>query len=336
MKYIFEIFSLLFIVLSAFLFQSCEKKEVPVVTTIEVTDITGSGAACGGTVIKEGTSSVYTRGICWSTDRNPSTDNDITNNGAGLGTYTSNITGLKGSFSYHVRAYATNSTGTGYGEEISFRTPPRDIIFNQSITYGSISDYDGNVYRTVQIGQQTWMAENLKATHYQDGSVIPNVNDLGTWISLTSGAYCFYENDTINKDVFGVLYNWYAVADQRKICPAGWHVSSDDEWTVLDDYLGGYHSAGMKMKEVSMSHWTSPNLGASNESGFTALPAGARRWYFQSDFSDLGTYGVFWTSTEYSSDNIKAWYRYLFANSINISGSFYLKVTGFSVRCVKD
>ena len=323
-------------IFSAFLLQSCEKKVVPAVITGEISDITGSTASCGGTVTEEGSSPIYTRGICWSVKESPTVNDDFTNNGTGLGTFTSTMTKLDGSTVYYVRAYATNDDGTGYGNEISFRTAPRSIVFNSAVTYGSMTDQDGNSYKTVNIGQQTWMAENLRATHYLDGSDIPHVDYEIEWTGLTSGAYCFYDNDSLNKSTYGALYNWFVIEDDSKICPAGWHVPSDDEWTILENSLGGILYAGMKMKEIGQVHWASPNIGATNESGFTALPGGARYWSFQHDFFNLEYFGLWWSSTGLHTDSQSAWYRYLSTNSVGITRDSWWKISGFSIRCIKD
>jgi uncharacterized protein (TIGR02145 family) len=324
------------LIFSALLFHACEKKVVPVVITGEVTDITGSSATCAGEVIDEGSSPIYTRGICWSVNENPTVDDDFTNSGTGLGSYTSNLVRLDGSTVYYVRAYATNDDGTGYGDEVSFQTAPREIIFNQAITYGSLTDQDGNTYRSVDIGEQTWMAENLRAVHYRDGSEIPKVTDLYTWTDLTTGGFCYYDNDSLNKYIYGALYNWYVIEDERKICPEGWHVPSDEEWTELENYMGGSLYAGMKLKEIGQSHWASPNVGATNESGFTGLPGGARYWSFQHDFWSLEYFGIWWSSTESYTDSQSAWYRYISTNSVDVASDIWWKITGFSIRCVKD
>ena len=150
---------------------------------------------------------------------------------------------------------------------------------------GTVTDIDGNTYQTVKIGDQWWMAENLKVTCYRNGDAIPNITDGTTWASLSTGAYCEYNNDINNVATYGRLYNWYAVTDSRNIAPAGWHVPSDAEWKQLEMYLGMSQSEadatgwrgtdeGGKLKEVGTMHWNSPNTGATNESGFTALPGG--------------------------------------------------------------
>jgi uncharacterized protein (TIGR02145 family) len=197
---------------------------------------------------------------------------------------------------------------------------------------GTVTDIDGNIYQTIKIGNQWWMAENLKVTRYRNGEPIPNVTDFSTWSGLSTGAYCNYNNDEANVAVHGRLYNWYAVNDSRNIAPAGWHVPSDAEWQTLVDYLGGDAVAGGKMKEAGTAHWQSPNTGATNESGFTALPSGYRSYYGY--FYYLGYYAHFWSSTEYVSTS--AWDRHLHYDTSDIYRYYYFKQLGVSVRCVRD
>jgi len=171
-----------------------------------------------------------------------------------------------------------------------------------------VEDTDGNCYETIQIGDQLWMAENLKVTHYSDGSEITYIINDEDWGSYDEGQYGVYDNDPANADVYGNLYNWAVTVDDRGVCPEGWHVPSDAECTVLTDYLGGESVAGGKMKEAGLDHWFSPNTGATNESGFTALPAGYRASNSGS-YNNMGYYGYFWSSSEYSSND--AWLRSL-------------------------
>jgi uncharacterized protein (TIGR02145 family) len=149
------------------------------------------------------------------------------------------------------------------------------INFNPSITYGSLIDQDGNNYKTVTIGTQVWMAENLKTTKYRNGDPIANVADNTEWENLTTGAYCTYDNDLKKLNAYGHLYNWHAVSDARNIAPEGWHVATDAEWTILNNYLGGGIASGDKLKETGAIHWNYSNS-ETNESGFTALPGGFR------------------------------------------------------------
>jgi len=207
----------------------------------------------------------------------------------------------------------------------------------------TVTDIDGNVYHTVLIGDQCWMAENLKVTHYRNGDPIPNVTDAGEWGGLSTGAYCDYDNDEGNVDTYGRLYNWYVVDDSHNIAQEGWHVPSDSEWKQLEMYLGmsqeeadttGWRGTdeGGKLKEAGTTHWQSPNTGATNESGFTALPGGYRNT--GSSFYGMGLMAYFWSSTE--GGRYGTWVRYLDFSSSQINRSYFTKRFGFSVRCVKD
>jgi uncharacterized protein (TIGR02145 family) len=196
----------------------------------------------------------------------------------------------------------------------------------------TVTDIDGNVYRTVKIGEQWWLAENLKVTHYRNGDAIPNVTDGTEWSGLTTGVYCNYDNNESFVSTYGRLYNWHAVNDSRNIAPAGWHVSRDEEWQSLVDYLGGDAVAGGKMKEAGYSHWQSPNTGATNESGFSALPGGYRD--LDGYFNEMGYSAVFWSSTE-DRPSI-AWFRSLYYLHSGVYRSGNYKRSGFSVRLVRD
>lgn len=214
-------------------------------------------------------------------------------------------------------------------------TSGSSALFNPAITYGTVSDLDNNVYRTVTIGTQTWMAENLRTTKYRNGDEIPEITSNTSWKDLTSDAYCNYGNTTDMDDVatFGRLYNWFAVSDSRNLAPVGWHVATDAEWTTLATFLGGATEAGGKMKETGTTHWNSPNTGANNSSGFTALPAG-RREYTDGSFINSGFNGFWWTSSAYNPDY--SWYRQINYDGAIINAANFHKQYGFSVRCVKD
>ncbi len=198
---------------------------------------------------------------------------------------------------------------------------------------GTVTDFDNNIYNTIAIGTQCWMKENLRVTHYCNGELIPNVTDNTEWTKLTADAYSNYDNSDNNIDIYGRLYNWHAVNDISKICPTGWHVPSDADWTALTEFLGGESGAGGKMKEAETTHWTDPNTGATNESGFSGLPGGARS-SFTGVFGGLGMETYYWSSTECF--NTYAWYRFLTNVNADASRSFAWKVTGLSVRCLKD
>jgi uncharacterized protein (TIGR02145 family) len=196
----------------------------------------------------------------------------------------------------------------------------------------TVTDIDGNVYQTVTIGNQVWMVTNLKVTHYRNGDPIPNVTDSGSWQGLTTGAFCEYNNDVNNVATYGRLYNWYAAVDSRNIAPAGWHVPNDAEWQTLVNYLGDDAVAGGKLKEVGTTHWYSPNTGATNESGFTALPGGYR--FSSGTYLHMGNTAFFWSLTEDFSSN--AWFRSLYCNNSEVYRSIVNKQNGFSVRLVRD
>jgi uncharacterized protein (TIGR02145 family) len=214
------------------------------------------------------------------------------------------------------------------------------ILFNPSITYGSLSDLDGNSYRTVTIGSQVWMAENLRTTRFNDNETIPMVKDSTAWNKLTTPAFCWYINDNSSlQKIYGALYNWFTV-NSGKLCPAGWHVPSDREWIELRTYLGGEDLAGGKLKESGTSHWQSPNAGATNESGFTALPSGMRGMVAagkQGRFEGRGTDCSWWSTTRINTET----FSLIFGLWINTGYSrifrreFY-ENDGTAVRCIKD
>ncbi|MFC1725795.1 FISUMP domain-containing protein [candidate division KSB1 bacterium] len=214
------------------------------------------------------------------------------------------------------------------------------------IETSSVTDMDGNVYNTVKIGSQEWMVENLKVTRYRNGDDILNVTDILQWTSLTSGAYCTYNNDSSKANTYGHLYNWYAVDDSRGLAPAGWRVPTDDDWKELEIYLGMDQSevdivgnrgaaanVGEKLKETGTAHWNSPNTLATNESGFTALPGGSRNCYSDT-YINIGYSAFFWLSSEETSNS--AWFRLLKDNRSSIYRHITDKKNGFSVRCVRD
>jgi uncharacterized protein (TIGR02145 family) len=216
-----------------------------------------------------------------------------------------------------------------------------DINFNPSITYGSMADQDGNVYKTVTIGTQVWMAENLKTTIYRNGDPIVNVTDNTQWKSLANGAYCIYNNDDNNKRIYGCLYNWYAVNDIRNLAPIGWHVPSNADWITLYSFLGGEDVAGFKLKENGTSHWIDPNTDATNESGFTALPGGFRgniSFFGMSmgyGYAYLNRDGIWW-STSTDSTSVYAGYRLLDHYISKGDKGYISKNCGYSIRCVKN
>jgi uncharacterized protein (TIGR02145 family) len=196
----------------------------------------------------------------------------------------------------------------------------------------SVTDIEGNIYKTVRIGNQVWMAENLKSSTLSDGTQIPDVPDAIAWNELTTPGLCWYNNDVLaHKDIYGALYNYYTV-NTGKLCPAGWHVPSRDEWQQLRDVMGDTLTGGGKLKEEGTEHWKTPNTGAVNSMGFTALPAGIR--YFEGTYNSLSYFTSFWSST--AADDNKAWYLSLYYSDAIAAMNKTSKKDGFSVRCIKD
>jgi uncharacterized protein (TIGR02145 family) len=395
-------------------------------STVAVTSITGTTAVSGGTISSDGGGAITAKGACWAKTTNPTIANDKTNEGAGTGNFTSNITGLSPTTTYYLRAYATNSAGTAYGNELSFTStgnlatlitspiyyitqatarswfeitwdggspiihsglcwstspnptiadnktpdgtvwlsglnegttyyvrafatnsagtaygnqesfttlPGGPIIFNPNLTYSTITDVEGNVYKTIQIGSQIWMAENLKTTKLNDNTVIRNVTDNNEWINLTSPGYCWYNNaETPYKAEYGAMYNWFTI-NTGKLCPTGWHIPSAGEFYTLVTFVGDENTAGIKLKETGTTHWESSNQdpAPTNETGFTALPGGERSGY-DGTFTLIGEYCEMWTTSldMYPNDVIYM----LFVNyAINANRK---NTSGYYIRCIKD
>ncbi len=188
---------------------------------------------------------------------------------------------------------------------------------------------------TKTIGSQVWQIRNLDVDHYRNGDSIPEVRDSIEWKKLTSGAWCYYNNDTSNGKIYGKLYNWYAVNDPRGLAPSGWHVPSEAEWTTLTNFLGGESIAGGKLKETGTEHWQNQNEETTNSSGFTALPGGWREGSFGRFEDVLGNFGYWWSSTE-KSKSVEAWGRNMYSSSSYIERHFTVESSGVSVRCVRD
>jgi uncharacterized protein (TIGR02145 family) len=301
--------------------------QIPAATTLPASNITSSGSILNGIVNANylTTAVTFDYGLTTSygqtvtASQSPLSSSNLTN-------ISVSITGLLADTTYHFRVKAVNSTGTTYGTDLSFTTTP--------MAANTVSDVDGNIYNTVNIGTQIWMKENLKTTKYNDGSSIPLVPD--TWQGMTTPAYCWQNNDeSTNKPIYGAIYNWYTV-NTGKLCPTGWHVPSDAEWTILTDFLGGVSVAGGKLKEAGTVHWTSPNTGATNESGFTGLPGGSRTGEFGYGlgFSNPGINGVWQSATIISGSTI--WRRYLTNSNTVVIRDYSYKFDGLSVRCIKN
>ncbi len=319
---------------------------LPSVTTTSVSNIGKTSAESGGTITDDGGAPVTARGVCWSTSANPTLADKHTEDGTGTGSFTSLITSLAPNTTYYIMAYATNTAGTQYGSELSFKTVPDNV-----------TDFDGNVYQAVVIGDQVWITADMNSTHYSDGTPITRVEGSSAWAALEDAdkAYCWYLNNPSNGDTYGAIYTWAAAMNGsasssanpsgvQGVCPDGWHVPSDAEWKELEMYLGmsqvdadntGWergNDVGSKMKEAGTDHWQSPNI-ADNSSGFTALPGGYRSSN-DGDFLDWHTNLGFWSATE--DIDLLVWDRGLENDRTTVFRGTNYKNTGFSVRCLMD
>ena len=210
-------------------------------------------------------------------------------------------------------------------------------MHNPDIIYGSMTDQEGNVYKTIVIGTQEWMAENLSTSVYRNGDVIATGLSTSQWTNTVQGAWAYFQNDASKNCPFGKLYNWYSCVDARELCPTGWHVPTDADWTVLSDYLGGEAIAGGKMKTLGMSDsatglWSAPNSGATNSSGFSGIPGGYRM--LQGPYSNLEFIGYYWSSSDFVT--LSAYYRYIIYDDVDLTRATGGKGNGFSVRCLRD
>jgi len=300
---------------------------LPTLTTTAASSRTQSTAMSGGNLISDGGETITALGVCWSTSANPTIANNKTTNGIGAGGFASLITGLTTNTTYYVRAYATNSVGTGYGNNLSY-------ISWMNMPGPGVTDVDGNSYTSVKLGsQQVWMVENLKTTKNRNGDLIGTTSPATLDISKqVSPKYQWaYDGNESNVATYGRLYTWYASHDY--LCPTGWHVPSDAEWTTLTTYLGVDSVTGGILKEMGTTHWQSPNTGASNESGFTALPGGIRNNV--GIFNYIGLYCYWWGSYP-EATSWSGWFRLTYYNKSDVFRSSANKPSGLSVRCLMD
>lgn len=327
---------------------------IPSVTTDTLSAISISSATCGGFVSGSGGSYVTARGVCWSILPDPTTDDSHTTDGSGNGSFTSTITGLLPSTTYHVRAYATNIAGTAYGEELTFTTWPAFYCGIDSAT-----DYDDNHYPTVEIGSQCWMKENLRTTHFPDGAIIPDGSDAAP--SMYNPYRYFPSADSLNTPILGYLYNWPAVMHNatssnttewsgvQGICPLGWHVPSKAEFDQLINYLSsqpqyvcGEDNSNVAKALAATTGWQSSNFycavgtypQANNATGFTAYPLG---YYLDGIYVDATTMAPFWSATQIVLDgNYGAYYLRIQVHDPNLITTGLLQRLGLPVRCLRD
>lgn len=316
-KYLIYVASFLFI-------WSCnDQEEVPTVSTLSVS-ISPVLVTSGCKVNSEGTSPITTLGICWSTDPNPTIQANFTESlpGSTKSSYDT-LRNFAINTTYFIRAYATNKSGTGYGEQIE-----ATLYLNHPEP--DATDVDGNIYKTIRIGDQIWMKENLKTTRYRNGDPIPNITENTQWSKQTSGAYCNYNNDPVIGNVYGRLYNSYVMVDSRKVAPTGWRVPVQSDWVTLMTFLR--NSCHDHMQETGSVHWKSANSSADNVSGFSALPCGQRSSF--SNFEMLGHQATWWNSV--SRGRVVS-FGMLGKNDCNSFGDGGgIDVYGFSIRCIKE
>jgi uncharacterized protein (TIGR02145 family) len=304
---------LLLIILLLTIDSSC-KKDKPVLPTIVnsyVINVSYTNAASGATITDDGGSTILARGVCWNNTGDPTIDDNKTYDGYGTGSYKSKVEQLIPGTLYYLRAYATNSAGTSYDNPQSFTT--------SSLTEpGTVTDIEGNTYNTIVIGNQTWMTENLKTTKYRNDTEIPLVTGITEWFLLATPGYCWYNNDGSYKNTYGALYNWYTIemgknAD-KSICPFGWHLPSDTEWSTLTTYL-----LGSNADTVAIKSFRGQFGGARTNSGA---------------FYGAEEFGEWWSSSAVAAGG--AWSWYLDTDDMATSKLGRFNEFGLSVRCVKD
>ena len=324
-----------------FLFIGCSTNN-GVTTIVPAAPTSLTGTAFSGTQINLSWVDNATNEVGYKIQRLNTSGNytDIGSTGADVNTFSD--LGLTPSTSYTYRVYAYNSAGNSlqYSNVITVSTSGGGSGGN------SVTDIDGNVYPTVQICNQLWTAKNLDVSHYRNGDVIPQVSNPAQWANLTTGAWCYYNNDPALGAIYGKLYNWYAVNDPRGLAPQSWHIPTDTEWNKLVKCIDPNSdtacsnclqssTAGGAMKEAGTTHWQSPNTGGTNSNGFAGLPAG----YLSNrgDFGDIGANENWWSSADFGTTN--NWIRSLYFDLSVIyrgEGGNDIKIVGLSVRLVKD
>ncbi len=313
----------------------------PWVATMPAVGITGRHALVRAEVGTGGPNATFgAQGICWSTSPDPTISDNVTVEIQFFANYIGGLSDLQPNTTYYARAFRTNAVGTAYGNQSVFTTVD-DISF---YTPGAgTTDIDGNTYPSIIFGNgQEWMATDLRTTRYANGEIIPDPADggIGTWTVQTTGAQCAYDDEEENVEVHGRLYNGFAAMDTRNVCPTDWHVPTDNEWTSLVEFLGGELVAGARMKSLgtidqSTGNWWYPNVAASNESGFNAVPGGWRNSGGNGNFNSIGFLANWWSASD---DGVagNAWTRRMSADTPEIVRMSFNKRLGQAIRCVRD
>ena len=312
-------------------------RSYPIVNTIAASNIDKTEATLNAEIEVDGNENISERGFFWSEIANPNNSSAKLVYSGTNNTFGANLTGLVENNTYYFRAYCINNGILKLGQILSFKTNT-DMPAN-------MVDIDGNIYPVVKIGGQVWAAENLRTTKFADGSQIPYVSGSSQWESMTTSARCFYNNDANINSVSGTLYNWYATVDPRKLCPTGWHVSTDQDWKTMETFLGMRASelenfawrgesenVGGKLKKTT--GWTNPNSGATNETGFNSIASGYRSWAGLFVSQSIFNNNSIWTSTQSSPFPIV---RGMLNDRTGVVRANTLDPrTGYSIRCVKD
>ena len=318
------IFPGMLIAATALLYSSCDgikegAKDIPQVNTLYVSAITTTSGRCGGEVIDDGGGDLIDRGLCYSTTKDPTTADTKISSGTAVGNFFSDISGLSPNTFYYIRAYAENSKGVAYGENVILHTYT-----------STVQDHDGNTYYTVTIGTQEWMASNLRTTHYNDGQQITQIDDASQWTQSNGEAFCIPSNNWTHAPVYGLLYNWKAVGT-GKLAPVGWHVATDAEWNTMLNYLVWDAKLAFKLREGGTEHWKPTWKEGNNESGFTATPSGERN-SLNGSFDFFGDRCGIWTATDNSASS--AYFYNIKADQVEKASGH--QKTGYAVRCIKD
>jgi len=323
-----------------------DNSTIPTLITTAVSPLSATSVQAGGGISSDGGSVILAKGLCWDTDPDPTVSNNKTNEGGNSAAFVSVISGLSPNTTYYLKAYATNAKGTAYGNQLQFTTGNAGGPCPSGTS--TVTDIDGNVYDVISIGNQCWMKENLKTSKYRNGDAIPTGLTDSQWTGTTDGAYAVYANNAANENIYGKLYNYYAVADPRGLCPVGFHVPSNKEWNDLTKFLDSgadtafgantYSAiAGGMMKSTGTIQsgnglWIAPNTGATNSSDFSAHPAGFRNLFGGYDF--LGIVTSFW-GAEIGPGSQGLYYQ--LENPVaTLTRISYSSKVGISVRCVRD